>query len=265
VRRLAAASIAIFAAACDDSGARLYVEITSELQIPSETNALAVRVEQPAGAMEERSFDLGEPPRDTWPQVLPIIAGNGAKNISIAVELRVLRAGQPSIAVGYSRIDATLPRSGESTIAVDVPRACEDLDGDGYGNGFGCASPDCDDTRRDVPDPIFCPVDPPPPPPPDGGVPPPDGGVADPDGGVPDSGAPRGVECPAGSGWFCDFAETCVGGQCWEPCAVDLDCDSINEACLENFGICICRMPCDVTIPGSCPFGGTCIDDCCGS
>jgi hypothetical protein len=259
---------AVSLAACSEESGRLYVEITSSLSIPRETNALVVRVQKnPPGSGDsgEKSYLLGEPPRDVWPQVLPILGDGFEADLAITVELRLSRPAMPSVGVGFGEKRATLPRIGSETITLDVARSCEDRDGDTYGTGFGCSNPDCDDTRPDVPFPIFCPNDIPPvndagvPPPPDSGVPEPDGGVSL-DADLPDADDP-GLICEL-VGTECPPDQVCFSGRCWDPCQTDIDCSSINEACLEQIGICVCRVPCDVNTPETCVFGD-CIDGCC--
>lgn len=275
VALIAAAGLALFS--CKQESGRLYVEISSSLLIPAEANTLVVRVTGPT-TTEEKSYTLGEAPRDVWPQVLPILGDDVEKPLMIAVELRLLKSGMPSVAVGYGEIAAVLPSSGEGRIALDVARACVDNDNDGYGVGFGCANPDCDDTRNDVPFPTFCPNQLPPPPgdaglPPDldGGVPP-DAQPIDDAGGAPEDAGMVGAPDAAEPGLICEIIGTtcppdqvCFSGRCWYPCNSDVDCTRVNEACLESFNICICRVPCDPNNADSCIFGGTCINGCCDS
>lgn len=286
VRRLGSIALAICAlSACKKESGLLYVEISSSLLIPAEANTLVVRVTGPT-TTEEKSYALGAAPRDVWPQVLPILGDSVEKPLTIAAELRLLKSGMPSVAVGYGEITTILPSSGEVKVGLAVARACTDDDQDGYGIGFGCANPDCDDTRNDVPFPTFCPS-PISPPPSDGGPPPdPDGGPQpDPDGGalpkdadlpVDDAGTPPedagtpGQPDAAEPGLICELIGTtcpsdqvCFSGRCWYPCNSDTDCTRVNEACLEAFNICVCRVPCDPNNVDSCIFGGSCVDGCC--
>jgi hypothetical protein len=230
--------------ACHDSNdPTLLVRITSSLSIPQETDTLVARVVE-NGTSTERTYLLGDPPRDAWPQILPVIAGNNsAKMVTVAGELRFSPVGRPSVVVGYGETRAEFPVAGERMVDLDVPRACVDLDGDGYGNGFGCAQPDCDDRRADVPSPNFslCP-----------GLGSPDGGAsmdagatdsgrpsrdAGVDGGFPDLCGARDVTCAAN--------ETCLSGQCYRRCETNLDCGEFDLGCINPPGICICRRMCN--------------------
>lgn len=246
--RSAGVIAAIALVACSDPNGRLFVEISSSLTIPRETNSLTVRVMPAGGTLAEKSYSLGDPPRDVWPQVLPILADSGSRQLTITAEAVLLRSGMPSVIVGYGSKDATLPQIGEDMIQLDVAPQCEDKDGDGYGVGFGCANPDCDDARADVPDPVFCPMI----------HPQTDGGVQG-DGGPPSDGGP-GFICDI-TGTQCPNGQVCFSGGCFYPCDNDSNCDLVNEACLESVHVCICRVPCGDEIP--CIFGGECIDGCC--
>lgn len=244
---------------CDGAGASaLVVSIRSSLEIPAETDTLVVRIVESDGTSTERSYGLGEPPRDAWPQTLPVLPGRrGGERVTIAGELRVSVVGMPSVVVGYGETAATLPERAQSGVDLDIPPACIDADGDSYGTGFGCKRPDCDDTRSDVPDPNFCSGVRPPPPdggPRDGGAPPaPDSGVpARRDGGTPASPCDGSVTCAAD--------ETCLGGQCYRRCRDTRDCREVSYGCLDRLGVCICRVPC-ATSNDCGPY--TCVDRCC--
>jgi hypothetical protein len=93
----------------------------------------------------------------------------------------------------------------------------------------------------------------------------PDGGVIDAgpvDGGM-DSGVP-----PSDAGGFacgvttCTPDQTCLGDMCWTSCVTNEDCGELTLGCLENFGVCICRVPC-FNGQQDCPTTYECIDGCC--
>lgn len=247
-------AIAPCLAACGEPA--VVVEIVSDLGIPRETNSLVARVDDGTAVVEE-TYALGDPPRDGWPQTLPILAGTGRERATVAAELRISASGMPSVVVGYGEREIHFPRSGYDTVRLEVPRSCIDSDGDGFGIGFGCKRPDCDDTNGTVPAEAFCPgygvVD--------AGVadagPPPDAGPSD--GGLPDTGAPdSGVEACGGD--ICQPDETCLNQQCLLRCETTLDCGEIHLACLEQFGVCICRVPC-FNVDDCGPY--VCVDGCC--
>lgn len=259
VRRGARLLILLALASCRaDAPPALIVDISSDLTIPAETNGLAVRVRADGEERIESTYELGTAPRDRWPQSLPIVAGDDTPaRISVAAELRVEQDGRPSVVVGYGDIDEPFPVSGETRVGLLVERACVDADGDGFGVGFGCVSPDCDDTDPNAPAVYFC-----------GQGPAPDGGVRD--GGPRDGGPPGrdgGINPPPRDGGsetcggdICEANETCFVGACRRSCTRNEDCGEVHLACLTRYGVCICRAPC----PGGDECGPLeCVDGCC--
>jgi hypothetical protein len=255
VRRAAQLSILTALFACKaDAPPALIVDISSELAIPEETNGLAVRVRADGEDRIESTYELGTPPRDRWPQSLPIVAGDDApERVTVAAELRVEQEGRPSVIVGYGDIDEPFPTAGETHVGLFVERACVDADDDGYGVGFGCALPDCDDADPDAPSIYFC-----------GEKPPPDGGIPEDDGGTPRDGGPAprdgGVGQQMCDSDICEADEVCFAGMCMKRCTSSEDCGELHLSCLTRYGVCICRVPCR---------GGTdcgpleCTDGCC--
>jgi hypothetical protein len=254
--------IVLVLASCDDDPSSVIVEIHSDLQIPREANSLIARVQHDGHTIAEETYSLGEPPRDRWPQTLPLIAGSTYDDrVTLAAEARIALSG-PSVVAGFGEIEVIFPESGTETIRFELPRSCIDEDDDGYGIGFGCKRPDCDDANVDIPERELCPgfvV-------PDAGTPdvgPKDGG---PDAGPEDGGAPIDGGAPDAGGFgcgatTCGAGQTCLGDMCWKSCATNEDCGDLSLGCLENFGVCICRAPC---------FNGQedcgtyeCIDGCC--
>lgn len=245
--------LALFA--CDDDGPAVVLEIASDLTIPGETNSLVARVQEGGATLAEETYALGDPPRDQWPQTLPVVAGGRADDrVMVAAELRISAPGMPSVVVGYGEREVAFPRSGYETVHLDVPRSCIDADADGFGIGFGCKRPDCDDTDPRVPAEEFCPGQSP-----DAGVP--DARDAGPGG---DGGVDAGVRLDGGTdlcgGDVCEPNERCLMDQCLTRCRTNQDCGTLELACLEQFGVCICRVPC---------FNGNecgpyeCVDGCC--
>ena len=249
---------------CSADQPAVIVEISSDLSIPTETNSLVARIQESGTTLAEKTYTLGEAPNDRWPQTLPLLPGDGhGANVDVAAELRITAPGMPSVVVGYGERTIQFPNEGEETVTLDVPRSCVDADDDGFGIGFGCKRPDCDDTDPRVPAEAFCPgfgI-------PDAGQPADTGVVTDAgqpadagDAGVVDTGPPdSGIELCGAE--VCEPDETCLNQQCLQSCMNNLDCGSISYACLEQFGVCICRVPC---------FNGTqdcgpyqCVDGCC--
>ncbi len=237
---------------CQSQGpAALLISLESELQVPQETNSLVVRVLDQRTPLTEQTYSLGDAPRDRWPQTLPLLAGQAhSKTVMLATELRIATVGQPSVVVGFQETQLTFPERGQDNVSITIPRSCVDEDGDGFGVGFGCARPDCDDQRADVPDPNFCPG----PEQPDAGV----GDVGMRDLGTPDAGP--GMTCGPRAD-VCQNDEICFMEMgCFRPCQRPQDCGSLHLGCLDSVGICICRVPCSGQ--GDCgPF--ECIDNCC--
>jgi hypothetical protein len=227
-----------------DGPPELILRISSTLNIPHETNLLVARVQPMNGSNSERSYELGMPPRGSWPQTLPIVAGErSSRDLSIAIELRNSLPGMASVAVGYVEQAAEVPPAGEATINVVVPRACTDPDGDAYGIGFGCLGPDCNESRSDVPDPVPCPM-----------TSRPDGGVSDQDGG-----GQGGPNCENG-GAPCGSGDVCFMGQCIKHCTSSSDCGDLSFGCVPVIDLCLCKVPCFEPI--DCGMNG-CVDGCC--
>lgn len=265
--------ICLAAAGCsNERPPALVLRLFSELTIGEETNNLGVRLVADGAPLEEASYPLGEGDRAAWPQTLPIVAeGTHPKELEIALELRWAESGRPSVVVGYRAVTAAFPERGREYADVGIPRACEDKDDDGYGVGFGCDKPDCDDTDPEVPAVRFCGSAP------DAGVPEvdagrPDSGAPERDAGVPerDAGVPErdaGVRPDAGTGGsplcggeVCAADEECFMDRCARRCTDNRDCGAINQACLQRWGVCICRVPCDLLADCG-PF--MCVDGCC--
>ncbi len=244
------------ATACQTDAPALLVDVSSELEIPGDTNNLVIRIDAD-GERFEQAYTLGDAPRDRWPQTLPVVGVDSIpKRLTVAGELRVTTEGRPSVVVGYGEVEVAFPAEGIARAPLEVPRACTDADGDGFGVGFGCSDPDCDDDDPDAPRLYFC-----------GSGPIRDGGVRDGgpvrDGGVRDGGpAPRdgGVSgTPCGDA-FCAEDEMCLDAECYRSCTTNADCGAIHLGCFTRYGVCVCRLPCrDSTTCG--PL--ECIDECC--
>lgn len=251
-------AILVGLAGCQTDSPALLVDVSSELDIPTETNVLAIRIDADGRRVDE-TYVLGTPPRDKWPQTLPVVAEEIPTRLSIAGELRVSSDGRPSVVVGYGEVEIAFPTEGVARVPLEVPRACTDADGDGFGVGFGCADPDCDDDDPDAPMLYFC-----------GGGPPRDGGVRDGgpagtrDGGPPRDAGPRprdgGVEGTPCGQMICAEDEMCLNEDCYRRCTTQADCAEFHLGCSTRYGVCLCRLPCrDSTTCG--PL--ECIDGCC--
>lgn len=242
---------------CDDGPPAVILEIHSDLEIPRETNSLVARVQVDGRTIADETFTLGDPPRDRFPQTLPLIAGATYDDrVHVAAEARIALTG-PSVVVGFGELDVAFPRSGSDTVRLDLPRSCIDGDGDGFGLGFGCKRPDCDDTDPDVPAQAFCP-----------GFGAPDAGPMDAtpdagpeDGGPMDAAIDAGVPGTACGQTTCAEDEDCLGNACFKRCTTHEDCGALTLGCLENFGVCICRVPCFNGDQDCGPY--ECIDGCC--
>jgi hypothetical protein len=245
------------AASCDDGAPSVIVEISSDLEIPRETNSLVARVQSDGRTIAEETYSLGDAPRDRWPQTLPLISGaTYDERVSIAAEARLALTG-PSVVVAYGEMEIEFPTSGSETVELALPRSCVDSDRDGFGIGFGCKRPDCDDTDSTIPSPNFCP-----------GFGAPDAGPMDvgpieagPDAGPIDAAPDSGVPGPTCGTTTCSADQTCLGDQCWKSCATNEDCGALALGCLEEFGVCICRAPCFNGDQDCGPY--ECIDGCC--
>jgi hypothetical protein len=100
---------------CTDHGS-LVVHLSSSLQIPNETDELLVHLISNGNTVKDQIYDLGTPPRDDWPQVLPIVSDSGGlKAVTIAAELRKGMPGRIPLLVGFSAVDAMFPASERST------------------------------------------------------------------------------------------------------------------------------------------------------
>jgi hypothetical protein len=253
--RIAIAGLALLS--CSNDPPSVVVELRSDLEIPRETNSLVARLQSSGRIIAEETYSLGEAPRDRWPQTLPVIAGEVRDQpIAFAAEARISRTG-PSVVVGFGEVQFAFPASGSATVALDLPRSCIDDDRDGFGIGFGCKRPDCDDTDFSIPIPNFCP-----------GLGAPDAGPIDatPDAGPVDAepvdAAPdTGVPGPTCGTTTCNPDQTCLADQCWKSCTTNEDCGALSLGCIEEFGVCICRAPCFNGDQDCGPY--ECIDGCC--
>ena len=261
--QMRALAIALALVACDGDPPSVVVEIQSDLEIPRETNSLLARVQFDGRTIAEETYALGDPPRDRWPQTLPLIAGDTYDDrVMLFAEARIAISG-PSAIAGFGQIEVVFPESGSDTLVLELPRACRDDDHDGYGIGFGCKKPDCDDTNDRIPYPSLCP-----------GFIVPDAGMGD--SGESDSGADAGPsdggnppDPDGGTNGFpcgmttCNADQTCLGDMCWKSCMTTEDCGVLALACLEDFGVCICRVPCFSGSSAECPLETECISGCC--
>ncbi|MCC7387084.1 MAG: hypothetical protein IT384_34945 [Deltaproteobacteria bacterium] len=223
--------------ACGKSEAvAVVLEIRSSLGIPNETDTLSVRVMDGPSPLSEERYALGIDPRDRWPQTLPLLPGERSPTtVDVLIELSRSSSGAPSSVVGFVATRVTFPSSGVSTLPIDVPRACEDRDGDRYGIGRGCLGADCDENAADVPAQRACP--------------PADAGVAVDAGGV----ACGDVTCAPDRG--------CFGNQCGRRCTDDTECGDPDFTCVEPPGVCYCPTPCEQN-PAACGLF-SCVDGCC--
>ena len=246
-------SIFIAATGCaEDTPATLIVRLQSDLGIGDETNGGAVRVRSQGRLLEQSSFELGTGARARWPQTLPIVGeGLRPERVTLEIELLWTTPGRPSAVVGYIETTTAFPQRDVTVFDVSVPRACDDEDEDGYGVGFGCEQPDCDDQDPEVPSERFC--DASPPPASDAGV-----GTGT-DAGTPsmDTGA-GGGEC---AGERCASDEVCFANSCARSCQENRDCPEVHLGCLRQYGVCQCRIQC---FDGSNNCGSMeCKDGCC--
>ncbi len=275
MRRLALLC-ALLACSCAEESSSVVIQLSSDLEIGVEANVLVARVMSGGTALAEESYLLGEPPLDKWPQTLPIISMNTSDStIRVEAELRLSLAGMPSVAVGFGQAQAELQPGGDMKVVLFVDRNCDDLDGDGFGIGFGCVMPDCDDNDPRVPREEFCPD----PVVADAGVDAgeSDTGVADagptdadrPDAPAPDAAIDAGFDAgvpdiggEACGQEVCEADERCASGRCRKECQTTPDCGSVYLSCLESFNICICRVPCADPATDMCgPLA--CVDGCC--
>jgi hypothetical protein len=243
---IAAAGLGL--SACHGSSAdALILRITSPLTIPRETNQLVATVTPQGGASAIDSYDLGAPPRDGWPQTLPIVAGDhSGRMLDLQIELRNSSPNRASVAVGFAEMSASIPASGEETRDVVVPRNCTDMDGDGYGVGFGCIGPDCNDMDPTIPAMRPCP------------------GMGDTDGGVGDGGSSDGGllggfgKCLPGAN-PCSPDQACFMGVCFQKCSDSVPCADLSYGCLPGLDVCLCKAPCGILCNAS-----ACVNGCCG-
>ncbi len=220
--------LAAWVVGCGESTSRLELRLVSPLSVPGEADQLVVRVYTGTIAIGGESYRLGEPGRDAWPMLVPII-GVGARQhaVSLVVELQTTQDG-PSETVAFATASAMFPDGGVQTVAIEIPRACIDRDGDGYGVGLGCRGPDCDDERAEVPGQLDCPA-------------------VDPN---------RCGDSPRP----CAGSQVCYGAACRDPCEREKECAGVGQTCLRSEGVCVCRTPCD-QVEGCFPF--ECIEGCC--
>lgn len=224
------------------------LEIRSSLGIPNETDTLSVRVMDGPSPLSEERYALGVDPRDRWPQTLPLLPGERSPaTVEVVIELSRSSPGAPSRVVGFVATRVTFPSSGVSTLPIEVPRACEDPDGDRYGIGQGCLGADCDENAADVPAQRACS-------PADAGVAV-DTGVAADTGVAVDAG---GVACGSIT---CAPDRRCFGNQCGRRCTNDQECGDPDFTCVEPPGVCYCPTPCDQN-PATCGLF-PCVDGCC--
>jgi hypothetical protein len=224
-------ALAFASTACSEAAPSIILDIRSPLAIPTEANGLGVRLLDDRTVLREESYSLGSAPRDRWPQSLPIVPGpSSPKALSIVLELRLTTGAAPSEIVGFAVASATFPATGVTRIDVEIGRACSDVDGDGFGAGAGCRGSDCDETRREAPDPEGCEV---------------------PDGGTPDSG-PCGGRCGA--------SESCCREQCVPACD-NFACGE-DRLCRFDCDGCECIYPC-AGQPGRCGLNFPCVNGCC--
>ena len=235
MRRLAGLTIGLVAlglAGCGpETRPALIVELESSLEIGVDTNSIALRIRRDESLLYQVSHALGDPPRDAWPQTVPIVSNDEALGpVTLEVELLWTEAGMPSATVGFTELTITVPTSGADVQTVVVPRACDDADGDTYGEGFGCRGPDCDEGNADIPARLQCPDWP--------------------------LGSP-GDMCGA---FVCNEDQTCFDGQCLQTCVSNSDCGESFILCFRPIGVCVCRLPC--TASTSCgPY--QCREGCC--
>lgn len=196
---------------CGEETPALLAEIRSPLAIPTQTNELVVRIKTGDQILKQVSSSLGLPPRDAWPQTLPIVAGAKHRSrISVEIELRMNLPGVSTDAVGYSRSAFEFPETGTLEALFEVARICADVDGDGYGVGRGCLGPDCDETSTDVPRLLPC----------------------------------QTVACTPG-GDDCDSEQICHQDACVPRCDTESAlCSGMHVKCDAPSGACVCRSPC---------------------
>lgn len=195
----------------------LLLEIHSSFQLPDEANELWVQVESDGAVVAQELYPLGAPPRDRWPQTLPIYGGeHHADTVDVALDLRLrLAEDEPPVLRGQVAQRIAFPAEGTRTVAMEIPRGCEDADGDRYGEGMGCRGADCDDGDAALN--TYCP-------------------------------APV-VDCSSDAS-LCDAeTELCHAQVCLprcDPLAWWDDCGRKEYlTCLADPGVCVCRTPCD--------------------
>jgi hypothetical protein len=241
-RAIAIALVQLFGAAtaigCQEHGA-IVIHLTSSLEIPLETDALLVHLYSGGASIRDQTYPLGTPPRDGWPQVLPIVSDGGElSSVTIAAELRKAGRGQIPMLVGYSAIDAVFPSSGARDVALDIARACDSPDG--YGSGSGCRGP------RPIADAgvmMMIRSD--------------AGSVSAP----PDAGGPAGGCAPIEGP--CAANEVCFEDHCRTTCSEMNPCQDANYAyCVDPPGVCDCTLRCNDNTSRCYPF--TCLaNGCC--
>lgn len=128
-----------------DGPAVLVLDIDADLEIGREVNELRVQLRADGEPLEDTVYPLGEGDRADWPQILPIVEGAlHPSMLTIRLELAWNVPGG-RVVLGATEMQARFPGRRTQHASVYVRRACEDFDSDGYGVGYGCDEPDCDD------------------------------------------------------------------------------------------------------------------------
>jgi hypothetical protein len=106
------------------SPASIVLRLSSELLIPTEADTLVVSVYSGAEAVRQESYLLGTPPRDRWPQTLPLISEGRLATVGVGAELRHTAQGGAPLIVGYGSLEVSFPSSGSKEVELTIARSC---------------------------------------------------------------------------------------------------------------------------------------------
>jgi hypothetical protein len=217
---LTATAVTLALTGCTSHGS-LLVRFTSTLAIPSETDTLLVRVTVNGSSIADQSYNLGPPPRDVWPQLLPIVNDDALQMVTIVAELQKSGGTQGPVLVGYGAVDAAFPSSGSKEVDLVVQRTCNS----GNGSGAGCQMQQTD-------------------------AGPSDGAAGSSD---------ATVSCVPVDG-PCTSGQVCLENHCRNTCSIMQGCPDPNTVCFLNACSCLLSCADDVNrcYPFTCQSNGCC-------
>lgn len=85
---------------------------------------MVVSVYSGAEAVRQESYLLGTPPRDRWPQTLPLISEGRLATVGVGAELRLTAQGGAPRIVGYGSLEVSFPSSGSKEVELTIARSC---------------------------------------------------------------------------------------------------------------------------------------------